>query len=82
MTTLTTQAEVLPNGHLVLDIPCALPPGTVNVQVIITENLPEPAKRIGTMEGCMAGKFPADLDIDAVRHELRDEWYRSLLRDL
>lgn len=81
--TITLRAKVLPDGHLRLDVPCALTPGAeVEVTVeVAPAPLPEKAsaKKVETFSGVLEGIVPADVDIDAFRKELSEAWQRSLL---
>lgn len=82
MKTLIVKANVLADGHLRLDVPCDLPPGPVEIcQVIQPETADaatgEPVR--STFEGCMAGQFPDETDIDAILSGMDRNRRKSLL---
>ena len=82
MKTVMIKGEVLADGHLRLDVPCGLPPGPVEVCLVIqpnVETLSKRAPRFSTFEGCMAGQFTDDLDIEPILNEMEEQWQESLL---
>jgi hypothetical protein len=82
MKTVMVKGEVLADGHLRLDVPCGLPPGPVEVCLVIqpdVETLSKRAPRFSTFEGCMAGQLPDDLDIEPMLNEMEQQWQESLL---
>lgn len=82
MKTVMIKGEVLADGQLRLDVRCELPPGPVDVCLVIqpnVETLSKRAPRFSTFEGCMAGQFPDDLDIEPILNEMAQQWQESLL---
>ena len=82
MKTVMIKGEVLADGHLRLDVPCGLPPGSVEVCLVIQPNfetLSKRAPRFSTFEGCMVGEFPDDPDIEPILDEMSQQWQESLL---
>ena len=82
MKTVMIKGEVLADGYLRLDVPCGLPPGPVEVCLVIQPDFETPpisAPRFSTFEGCMAGQFPDDLDIEPIFNEMAQHWQESLL---
>jgi hypothetical protein len=82
MKTVMIKGEVLADGHLRLDVPCGLPPGPVEVCLVIhpnSETLSKRAARFSTFGGCMADQFPDDLDIEPIFNEMAQHWQESLL---
>jgi hypothetical protein len=78
MQTLTVQGEVDSDGTLRLEVPCALPPGPVEVVVVLNGTKPNGPLSHDTLSGLFAGQLP-DLDIDAALRGMNKEWERSLL---
>ena len=72
MKTLTTQAEVQLNGHLVLDIPCDFPPGKIDVVLVMeTPVQKSAAPPYPSQRGILAGRFPENLDVEAALREIK-----------
>lgn len=82
MKTLIVKANVLANGHVRLDVPCDLPPGPVEICLVIQPETADAATSEpvrSTFEGCMAGQFPDETDIDAILSGMDRDWQKSLL---
>lgn len=78
MTTLTTRAVISPEGTLHLDLPSGLPPGPVEV-VVVVQPMPS-ANGQGPADpllGTWAGIAP-DIDVDATLREMDEQWKRSI----
>lgn len=82
MKTVMVKGEVLANGHLCLDVPCDMPLGRVEVCLVIQPEIESPSQKspkYSTFEGCMAGRFPENLDITPILDEMSRHWQKSLL---
>jgi hypothetical protein len=79
MKTLSLHAEVGADGKLRLEVPCGLPPGPVEV-VVIVQPIPPPTGGgpHDTLEGTWSGLVPADFDVEAALKEIRREWEKEL----
>ena len=68
-----------------LEVPCRLPPGPVDVVLVVQPSargpLADPAARPTARSGLFAGKGPGDLDLDAITGEIDAGW-RAKLADL
>ena len=64
--TLTLEADVTPNGLLRLDVPLGLPPGKVEVVLVVNPlyrpDLPRQAA-VSSLEGIWQGFFPPNFDL-------------------
>ncbi|RMF32042.1 MAG: hypothetical protein D6759_09090 [Chloroflexi bacterium] len=73
MKTVVVETEVQEDGRLRLDIPVDLPPGRVEVVLVI-----QPAETSGPPYPALAGRwrglFPPDFDLDRALHEIRHAW--------
>jgi hypothetical protein len=78
MQTLTTQAAISPDGVLHLHLPCGLPPGPVEVVVVVqpVSALSEPLPQ-DPLCGTWADKLP-DIDVDEALREMNEQWKRSI----
>ena len=95
MTTLTVRSEIGEDGKLRLEVPCALPPGPVEVVLVVQASVASP--EMGATEPCPArprdpglhrarsglfvGKVTRNVDIDAITDEMNAEW-KTKLADL
>ena len=81
MTTITTHAQVTKDGLLRLEIPCNLPPGQVEVALVVqpidTETTMGSNLPYRSLHGIWAGKLP-DVDVDADLKGLNQKWEKSL----
>ncbi len=73
MKTVVVETEVQADGRLHLDVPTNLPPGKVEV-VLVIQPLEPLAPPYPTLEGRWRNLFPPDFDLDAVLHEIRHAW--------
>lgn len=73
MQTLTLETEIQPDGLLRFDLPTNLPPGKVDVVLVIQPQAithpPYPS-----LEGRWRGLVPTDFDLDGFLHEIRHAW--------
>lgn len=73
MKTLVVETEVQADGRLHFDVPTNLPPGKVEI-VLVVEPLEPAAPPYPTLEGRWRNLFPSDLDLDAMLQEIRHVW--------
>jgi len=78
MKALTLQTEITPDGKLLLDLPCELPPGPADVVVVIQPQSRPPGPPFDTLEGLFAGELSADIDLEAELREIRQQWQHRL----
>ncbi len=71
MTTVKTSASVDNDGHLRVDVPTQLPPGQVDV-VLVIDTDPTPRRTYDFSD--VAGKLNWRGDAVAEQRSLRDEW--------
>jgi hypothetical protein len=72
MKTLSAHAEIGGDGMLRLEVPCDLPPGLVDVVLVVQpaeERPPLPAR-----SGLFLGKVPVPVDVDAILEEVNRAW--------
>ncbi len=86
MKTLTLQTKIGTDGKLHLIIPCNLPPGPVEVVVVVqpaaeAETVPTPEPPRKAQSGLFVGKARPDTDIDATLKEVNTMW-KTKLQDL
>ncbi|HEY8749073.1 MAG TPA: hypothetical protein VIM11_13910 [Tepidisphaeraceae bacterium] len=77
MHTVSFRAEVGVDGKLRVEVPVGLPPGPVNGVVVFDEAVAAPPP-FNTLEGILAGKLSADINIDAALKEMNDAWKQKL----
>lgn len=78
MTTLTIRSEVGDDGKLRLEVPCRLPPGPVEVVLVVQPTSEGRASDSPARSGLFLGRAPAGLDIDAIAGELNTQWKAKL----
>jgi hypothetical protein len=76
MRTITVRAKVDENGRLHLDVPAGLPPGPVEVVVVIQPEQPEPLHSVRELRG-LGKEIWQGLDAQEYVNQLRDEWDRQ-----
>ena len=81
MKTITTHAKITEDGILRLEVPCDLPPGLVEVTLVVqlTRNNSE-ANNVPPYQslcGIWYGKLP-DVDVDVDLKEMNQKWEKSL----
>jgi hypothetical protein len=81
MTTLTVRSEIGEDGKLRLEVPCALPPGPIEVVLVVQPITGEPAPAARARSGLFVGRGPANLDLDALLEESNAHW-KAKLADL
>jgi hypothetical protein len=85
MMTLTVRSEIGGDGKLRLEVPCQLPPGPVEVVLVVqsTADNPSPGSSASrsARSGLFLGKGPRGVDLDAVTDEMNAEW-KSKREDL
>ena len=81
MNTIITYAQINKAGLLRLEVPCDLPPGQVEVALVVQPIHTEPTVEISppyrSLHGIWAGKLP-DIDVDAELQEMNQIWRKSL----
>lgn len=81
MKTITTYAQITKSGLLRLEVPCDLPPGQVEVALVVQPIDTEPTVEISppyrSLHGIWAGKLP-DIDLDTELQEMNQIWKKSL----
>jgi len=78
MTTITLQTKIDKDGHLHLDIPCGLPPGPVEVVVVVQPQPTTGGPPFETLAGFLAAELPAGIDVEAELQQMTREWEASL----
>jgi len=82
MTTLTVRSEIDGDGKLRLEVPCQLPPGPVEVVLVVQStgdsSTPSSRKPHSARSGLFLGRGPKDLDPDAITDEMNAEWKNKL----
>ena len=86
MTTLTVRAEIGGDGKLRLEVPCQLPPGPVEVVLVVQPAVPPPDIRRDlrphpARTGIFKDRRVEDIDIDRALGEMNAAW-KSRLDDL
>ena len=73
MRTLTLETEVQPDGLLRFDVPTNLPPGKVDIVLVIQ---PQTAAQppYPSLEDRWRELVPSDFDLDGFLHEIRHAW--------
>lgn len=74
MQTLTLIGQIDANGHLRLDVPTALPPGEVELVLVINSAAPQTAPSAKYDFSNVVGKLQWQGDAIATQRALRDEW--------
>lgn len=81
MVTMSLQTQIHADGTLRLELVSGLPPGPVDVVVVVQSNAASSAvedqNAVLALEGIWAGKIP-DLDLDAELGEIRGRWKDQL----
>lgn len=78
MKTLSTQAEIGPDGKLRIETSCDLPPGRTEAVVILSDVSPPSSPPYDTLEGALAGLVNADFDVEEGLREMNDAWKSKL----
>lgn len=78
MRTMNLQVEVGADGKLRMEMPTDLPPGRFDATLIVQEPNENVGPPYDTLEGILAGKLSAEIDIDAALHEMNEGWKRKL----
>jgi hypothetical protein len=85
MKTLTLRCEISGDGKLRLEVPCALPPGPVEVVLVVQPTADAASSQSPTprtaRSGLFLGKGPSGLDLDTVTGEMSEQW-KAKLADL
>ncbi|MEP0889010.1 hypothetical protein [Leptolyngbya sp. FACHB-16] len=74
MQTLTLIGQIDTNGHLRLDVPTALPPGEVELVLVINPAAPQTAPSPKYDFSNLAGKLQWQGDAIATQRASRDDW--------
>jgi hypothetical protein len=74
MQTLTLIGEIDTNGHLRLDVPTTLPPGEVELVLVINPAAPHTPPSPKYDFSNLVGKLQWQGDAIATQRELRDDW--------
>jgi hypothetical protein len=74
MKTLTLTGKIDANGHLRLDIPTHLPPGEVELVLVINAASSRPASSLKYDFSALAGKLQWQGDAIATQRAIRNEW--------
>ena len=75
MHTITVKADVSESGRLQLDIPAGLPPGPVDVVLVIQPREERPLHDVRELRG-LGKEVWQDIDAQRYVRALRDEWDR------
>jgi hypothetical protein len=82
MTTMTVRSEIGDDGKLHLEVPCQLPPGPVEVVLVVQpapdNSTPSSSYPRRARSGLFLGKAPTGVDLDAVTGEMNSEWKNKL----
>ena len=81
MKTLATLAQIAQDGQLRLEVPCDLPPGPVEIVLVIQPMDTQPTVKSGppyrSIYGLWAGMLP-DIDVYSDLQEMNEKWENSL----
>jgi hypothetical protein len=78
MKTLSTQAEISPDGKLRIEATCDLPPGRAEAVVILSDVRPQASPPFDTLEGALAGLASADFEVEKGLREMNEAWKSKL----
>ncbi len=78
MKALSLQTEITPDGKLLLDLPCELPPGPAEVVVVVQPKSAPVGPPFDTLEGLFVGQLPPAADIEAELRDIRQQWQHRL----
>lgn len=78
MKTINMKTEIGPDGNIHLEVPCNLPPGPAEIVVVIQPLNKTSQPLYDTFEGVLKGVLPDNLDVDAARREMSEQWKQSL----
>jgi hypothetical protein len=82
MTTLTVRADIDEDGKLRLEVPCQLPPGPVEVVLVVQSTSSDPSSNTSAQRsgrsGLFLGKGPQGVDLDGITEEMNAEWKKKL----
>ena len=73
MKTLIIEANVQDDGRLRLDVPVNLPPGKVEI-VLVIQPIAAPGPPYPSLEGRWRDLFPPNFDLDKALQEIRHTW--------
>ncbi|MCO6451264.1 MAG: hypothetical protein J5I90_10805 [Caldilineales bacterium] len=73
MKTMIVETDVQANGRVHLDIETDLPPGKVEL-VVVMQPIEATSPPYPSLEGSWQSLFPEDFDLDAVLREVRHSW--------